>query len=522
MPLAPNVTMMPAVKRVGTQKPSEEKKKLRVAAYARVSTENEEQEGSYEIQVEYYTALIKNTPDWEFVKVYADDGISGTNADRRGGFMEMIEDCRAGKIDFIITKSISRFARNTVDCLNYTRELKDMNIAVKFEKENINTMDTAGELMLTIMSAMAQSESESLSANVRLGLKFRNERGIVQVNHNWFLGYTKDEDGNLVVDEDQAEIVRRIYREYLSGSSCIQIKNGLERDGILNGAGHKKWNDSNIRQILTNEKYIGDAILQKTVTTNILKHKREANDGTIAPRYYVSENHEPIISREVFMAAKAEMERRSRLTHPDGKRRNYNARNALGGVLVCASCGDPFRRHVWTVGDRKEVVWRCRNRVENGPDGCSARTVKEEPLKAAIVAAINETYGCREELLPELKAILRETLAGSNDARIGELKAKVKELQKKIVALPEGPEQDKMGEEIRSLRAEISKLHEEDRETEERVNDLQAAMDFLDADGCGIEAYDDALVRKFVESITVYDYSITIRMKTGRAIGMRV
>ena len=193
----------------------------------------------------------------------------------------MIEDCRARKIDKILTKSISRFARNTVDCLNYTRELRELNIAVQFEKENINTMDAAGEVMLTIMAAMAQQESESLSQNVRLGLKFRNEQGKVTVNHNWFLGYTKDEDGNLIIDEEQAAVVRRIYRSFLYGMSLKQIKRALEKDGIKNGAGHLTWYESNIRQILTNEKYIGDALLQKTWTYSVLDKKRRKNDSDV-------------------------------------------------------------------------------------------------------------------------------------------------------------------------------------------------------------------------------------------------
>lgn len=186
----------------------------------------------------------------------------------------------------IITKSISRFSRNTVDCLKYTRKLKDMNIAVFFEKENINTLDSKGEVLMTIMAALAQQESESLSANVRLGIQFRNQQGKVKVNHNWFLGYTKDEDGKLVIVPEEAEVVRRIYREFLEGASLIKIRRGLEADGILNGAKHARWYETNIRQILTNEKYIGDALLQKTYTVSVLDKKRSVNDGAM-PKYYV-------------------------------------------------------------------------------------------------------------------------------------------------------------------------------------------------------------------------------------------
>ena len=266
--LAQNVTVIPARKRVGSRKTEAQIQKIRVAAYCRVSTDSEEQETSYETQVSHYTTYIQSKEEWEFVKVYADDGISGTNTMKREAFNQMIEDCEAGKIDLILTKSISRFSRNTVDCLKYTRQLKALNIAVFFEKENINTLDAKGEVLMTIMAALAQQESESLSANVRLGIQYRNQQGKVQVNHNWFLGYTKDEDGNLIIDEAQAEIVRRIYREYLEGQSLLQIKRSLEADRIKNGAGHLKWHESNIKQILTNEKYIGDALLQKTYTVS--------------------------------------------------------------------------------------------------------------------------------------------------------------------------------------------------------------------------------------------------------------
>ena len=284
--LAQNVTVIPARKRVGSRKTETQVQKIRVAAYCRVSTDSEEQESSYETQVSHYTAYIQSKEEWEFVKVYADDGISGTNTMKREAFNQMIEDCESGKIDMILTKSISRFSRNTVDCLKYTRQLKALNIAVFFEKENINTLDAKGEVLMTIMAALAQQESESLSANVRLGIQYRNQQGKVQVNHNWFLGYTKDEEGNLVIDKEQAEIVRRIYREYLEGQSLLQIKRGLEKDGIKNGAGHTKWHESNIKQILTNEKYIGDALLQKTYTVSILEKKRAENNGQM-PKYYV-------------------------------------------------------------------------------------------------------------------------------------------------------------------------------------------------------------------------------------------
>ena len=305
------ITVIPARKRVGSRKQvTEEKPKLRVAAYCRVSTDRDEQESSYEAQVEHYTEFIDRNPEWQLAGIYADDGISGTNTKKREEFNRMIEDCMASKIDMVITKSISRFARNTLDCLKYIRQLKEKNISVYFEKENINTMDAKGEVLLTIMASLAQQESQSLSQNVKLGLQFRYQAGKVQVNHNRFLGYTKDDEGNLVIVPEEAEIVLRIYREYLEGASLFQIGQGLEADGIKTAAGSDYWLQSTLKKILTNEKYIGDALLQKTYTVDFLNKKRVANNG-IVPQYYVENSHPAIIPREKFMKVREEMYRRS-------------------------------------------------------------------------------------------------------------------------------------------------------------------------------------------------------------------
>ena len=275
------ITMIPAIKRVGNRARKEEAPKLRVAAYCRVSTETDEQATSYEAQIEHYTEFIQKNPNWVLAGIFADDGISGTNTKKRDEFNRMIDECMSGNIDMIITKSISRFARNTLDCLKYIRLLKEKNIPVFFEKENINTMDSKGEVLLTIMASLAQQESQSLSQNIKLGLQYRYQQGQVQVNHTRFLGYTKDADGHLIIDPEQAEIVRRIYREYLEGSSMDKIAKGLEADGIFTGAGKTKWWTSTINKILRNEKYIGDALLQKTFTVDFLSKKRIKNNGTM-------------------------------------------------------------------------------------------------------------------------------------------------------------------------------------------------------------------------------------------------
>jgi DNA invertase Pin-like site-specific DNA recombinase len=322
-----NITIIPAKRQLGNSVAKEVKNKLNVAGYCRVSTDREEQALSYEAQVEHYTTYITSNPAWNFAGIYADDGISATNTKKREEFNRMIEDCMSGHIDMIITKSISRFARNTLDCLKYIRMLKEKNIPVYFEKENINTMDTKGEVLLTIMASLAQQESESLSKNVKLGLQFRYQNGEVQVNHNRFLGYTKDAEGHLIIEPEGAVLVRRIFREYLDGASLKNIADGLTRDGYLTAAGKSKWRADSIRIILSNEKYMGDALLQKTYTVDVLTKKRVANTG-IVPQYYVENDHDAIIPRGLFMQVQEELQRRANL-HGTGKKRVYSSKYAL-------------------------------------------------------------------------------------------------------------------------------------------------------------------------------------------------
>lgn len=519
MPLAQNITVIPAIRKVGTQKPETKVQKTRVAAYCRVSTEYEEQESSYDVQVEHYTTYIKNKPEWEFVEVYADDGISGTNTKKRDEFNRMIDDCKAGKIDMILTKSISRFSRNTVDCLKYTRELKALNIAVFFEKENINTLDAKGEVLMTIMAALAQQESESLSANVRLGIQFRNQQGKVQVNHNRFLGYTKDENGKLVIVPEQAEIVKRIYAEYMDGASFLQIKRGLEADGILNGAGHKKWEVSNIRQILTNEKYIGDALLQKTYTVSVLEKKRIKNDGQV-PKYYVEGSHEAIIDRDVFLRVQAEIDRRANIIK-GGKKRVYSSKYALSSVIICGHCGDIFRRIKWNNHGCKSTVWRCVSRVNKKKSGidCPARTVHEEVIQAAVVTAINDAWSRKDEILPQLKENIRAVLQEDTDAKIAEIDTAVKEKQEELLKV--GKDENKIaeiGETIMKLREERQQVMTDAAMHKDVTDRIEDISNFLDEQTGAITEYSDALVRRLIEKITVYDEALVVKFKSGLEI----
>ena len=389
-----NVMVIPAKRQVGnTARQQDAKPKLRVAAYCRVSTDSDEQATSYDAQVGHYTEFIQKNPEWEFAGIYADDGISGTNTKKREDFNRMVDDCEAGNINMIITKSISRFARNTLDCLKYIRQLKDKNIPVFFEKEAINTMDAKGEVLITIMASLAQQESQSLSQNVKLGLQFRYQNGQVQVNHNHFLGYTKDADGNLIIDPEQAEVVKRIYREYLEGYSMDRIAKGLEADGILTGAGKTKWWTSTINKILRNEKYIGDALLQKTYTTDFLNKTRVKNNG-IVPQYYVESNHEAIIPKDIFLRVQEELVRRRVVkTSANGKKRSYSCNHCFAQIVICGKCGEMFRRIHWNNRGCKSIVWRCISRLEPTGQECHARTVNEPVFENVVVQAINTLLG---------------------------------------------------------------------------------------------------------------------------------
>ena len=319
----------------------------------------------------------------------------------------MISECMEGHIDMIITKSISRFARNTLDCLRYIRQLKEKNIPVFFEKENINTMDSKGEVLLTIMASLAQQESESLSKNVKMGMQFRFQKGEVQVNHNRFMGYTKDEYGHLIIEPAEAEIVNRIYREYLQGASLKQIGDGLMADGILTGAGKPKWRPESVKKILKNEKYIGDALLQKTYTVDVLTKKRVKNEG-IVPQYYVENNHPAIIEPELFDLVQSEIQRRGK-----GSSR-YSGVTIFSSKVQCAECGGWYGSKVWHSNDKyRRGIYQCNNKFRH-KTGCSTSHLTEFEIKDYFVKAVNQLIMEKAEILDNLQ-LIRTTLCDKAD-----------------------------------------------------------------------------------------------------------
>ena len=480
---------------------------------------SDEQETSYDAQITHYTAYINSHPDWELAGIYADDGISGTNTKKREEFNRMIDDCMAGKIDKVITKSISRFARNTVDCLNYIRKLKEKNIPVYFEKENIDSMDSKGEIMLTIMASLAQQESQSLSQNVKLGLQYRYQQGEIQVNCARFLGYTKDENKHLVVVPEEAEVVKRIYREYLEGASMLKIARGLEADGILNGAGKERWHTSNINQILRNEKYIGDALLQKTYTVDFLTKKRVKNNGLV-PQYYVENSHEAIIPREIFMQVQEELVRR-RLIHksPNGKNRVFSSSHCLANIVYCGVCGEFYRRIHWYNRGKKSIVWRCISRLENTGLFCDARTVPESQIEQVLVKAINQTLCDRDTFLTTLQNNIETVLSHGNDQVLADIDKRLKELQAELLKLAtSNADYEKVGNEIYHLREEKQKLQLESAGRDEQKKRISDMGTFLREQPTALTEYDESLIRRLIEKVTVYEDKFTVEFKSGLTV----
>lgn len=416
----------------------------------------------------------------------------------------------------VITKSISRFARNTLGCLKYIRQLKDKNIPVFFEKENINMMDSKGEILLTIMASLAQQESQSLSQNVKLGLQFRYQQGLVQVNHNRFLGYTKDEEGMLVIEPEEAEIVKRIYREYLEGASLLQIGKGLEADGILTAAGKAQWRPITLQKILRNEKYIGDALLQKTYTVDFLSKKRVKNNG-IVPQYYVEGSHEAIIPRDLYMQVQEEMARRANLhSGSDRKKRVYSSKYALSSIVYCPKCGDIYRRIAWNNRGKHSTVWRCCTRVEHGPKACDAPTIQESDLQDAVMRAINGVLGGREVFLPLLEENIEAVIGYGVDDEIAEIDCRLAEQQKELLKLANvKKDYSKVADEIDRLREERQNILTREADREGRRQRIEEMKDFLQEQADTPLEYDEQLVRRLIEKVTMYENKAVVEFKSG-------
>jgi len=411
--------------------------RLKVAAYARVSTDEAEQLNSYKTQCDYYTTYIQGKPEWEFVGLYADEGITGTSAKRRKEFQRLIRDAMDGKIDLILVKSVSRFARNTVDSLQTVRKLRDKGVKIYFEKENIDSLDAKCDMILSIYSSLAEEESRSISTNIRWAHQKKVERGEVVLNFNNIYGYQQDENKNVTIKIQEAEVVREIYHKYLIGYSIRRIIRELKENEIKSPLGSSKWSSSTIKGILENEKYIGDVILQKTYKRDFLTQRRVRNTGQ-APQKYVENNHPAIVDKLTWNAVQAEIERRNSLrsTEATGKGR-YDMRYAFSGVIECGECNSNFRRHNYTNGNKIERTWACKEHLK-GNKYCTQEILKEELLEELFVNTLNRLLLNRDKVLKKVEASVKEAMlevGTDNKQQIEKVDLMIEKLQADMLEL---------------------------------------------------------------------------------------
>lgn len=498
---------------------------LRVAAYCRTSTDREEQETSFEAQKTHFTSVIEANPNWELVDIYADEE-SGTRVYKRENFLRMIKDCEDGKIDLILAKSISRFARNTLDSLRFLRKLESLGVVIIFTKEGINTSDKSGELLISVMSAIAQQESASISQNVQLGLRYHFQEGKLCGGVHNLLGYERTPDASLRIVFDEAETVRRIFRMYIDGYSMRHISQTLNNEHVPGKGGKpRNWNPSAIQYILTNEKYMGDLMLQKYYTVDFLTKKVKPNKGEL-PRYYVEDNHPPIVPKEVFMLVQEEIERR---------KENTGHRMALSGRCTCGYCSAGYRR----MGSGRYTYWRCGSKLAHQyhAEACEGEGIREAELQELIVSAFNLLPFERDELVAMRKQINEETLVKA-DVILKGLKSQIKAIEE-AETVTDAEREDLIG--LNTQYTTVSRKRAEFAVRERQIRDLLERIDFIEdvepermtvTPACKDEAefykrtrriypsgivieYTDDDVRRFVERILIYKDKLEVEFKAG-------
>ncbi len=536
MTTAPNVTVIPARPQTAENRQYHQ---LRVAAYCRVSTEQEEQQNSYQVQIAYYSDLINKNKEWTLAGIFADEGISGTQTKKRTEFNRMIRMCKRKKIDLVITKSISRFARNTVDCLEYVRQLKDLGIGVIFEKENINTLTMTSEFMIALYGSFAQAESESISKNVSWGVEKAFREGRVRYQYKYWLGYRKRADGKPEIISEEAETVRMIFRLFLDGLSLQNVATALQNQGRLNRQGQPEWSTVAVKRILENEKYSGDCLLQKTYTADCITHKQVKNNGERA-MFLVTGCHDAIIDRDTFNLVQQEFARRrskrkisDRTTTEQGK---YSSKFALSELMICGECGTPYRRCTWNVHGRKRIVWRCISRLDYGSRYChNSPTIHEEPLHRAIVGAVNEYFDCNEELRNLLKSTVESSLLASDQKEMQAIEKRLMEIDNArnsyISLITSG------GADEDALDAEFAKLYAEEQGLNERLRalksqnqaDLQVqkqaetALQEIGQTQFVLTEFDDILIRKVLECVKILTKTeVLIIFKGGQEVIVKI
>lgn len=523
------ITMIPATIPKFTSKNAKPGQKRRVAAYARVSTDMEEQLTSYEAQMDYYTKYIMARSDWEFAGLYSDEGISGTSTKYRTGFNQMIEDALDGKIDLIVTKSISRFARNTVDSLVTIRKLKERGVECFFEKENIYTFDSKGELLITIMSSIAQEESRSISENVTWGQRKRFADGKVSMPYKHFLGYCKGPDGQPQVVEKEAAVVRSIYLMFLEGYAPTYIATVLTDKGIPTPTGKTRWSCSSVESILTNEKYKGDALLQKKFTVDFLTKKQKVNEGEI-PQYYVTDSHEGIVSPEIFELAQYEYQHR----REKGGYRSHSA-SPFSGHIVCGECGAYYGHKVWHSNDKyRRLVWYCNKRYGRGAgDGLRCKTphLTDDEVKTVFVGAMNATLSNKRAILDSCRTAIDFLIDTSRlESELQTLEAErdvTTELLRKCIdenAHAEISQEDyetkyaSLAEKYEVLKGKCADANERILRRKLKANRIDAFFKTLESSDL-ITEFDEGLWNATVDTMTVYSKKrIVLKLKDGTEI----
>ena len=502
----------------------------RVAAYCRVSTDREEQEHSFETQKAMYTEMIMMKPTWQTAGIYADEGITGTVAKKRPGFMKMIEDCRKGKIDMIVTKSVSRFSRNNLDCLMYVRELKQLGIPIIFEKEGINTIQVSSELLLTLFGALSQAESESISMNVKLGIRQSLKNGNVRFSYKTFLGYRKGADGQPEIVPEQADIVRRIYNDFLAGATYLEIAKRLTEEKVPTMGGGSRWFSERIKSILKNEKYKGDALLQKTYITDPISKRVKKNNGEL-PMYYVENSHPAIIERRIFDRVQEEIARRAgkkkvKQTGTKTELGRYSGKYALTELLYCGECGTPYRRCTWSRDGKKKIVWRCVSRLDYGKKYCkNSPSVEESRLHNAIAAAITKKANSEEINIGGIMDHIESFGSRRDSDGIIQRQRQIAEIEKVIDDLARlNSDEAQSGE----LDYKFSELYAELYSVKDELKEMQSDAATLDGDMLnemrevvtGLKnhpvEYDDKVVRQLIDCIKVMSAdTIKICFKDG-------
>lgn len=497
--------------------------RLPVAAYARVSTTNEEQEDSLERQKAHYTEYIGNRSEWRFVGVYDDPGVTGTRVDQRKGFQRLLNDCRVGKIKKILCKSISRFARNTVDALKYIRELKELGIGIYFETQNIDTMTAGGDILITILAAIAEQESRNMSENIKWAFQKKFKEGELMLVCSQFLGYDRDKDKNIVINEEQAKIVRRIYREFLSGYSCATIAKNLTEDGIQTVTGKKQWRASGIRNILTNEKYFGGAYLGKTCKKDVLSKERVASDEV----YYVENSHPAIIPKDTWDLVQLELERRKdyRSCTETGNGR-YSSKYPFSKKLICGECGMVFRRHAQYKKGEYVRTWVCITHKIKGNEYCSQRYILEDDIERCFQRVINEFVGDMSQIKEILKENVTSTLSEKDDNRGEQILLRMQALQAEMIDINRKKRAGEIAYELYIAKAqeiadEVEKLEREQKEIQSAENDRLAETkrlkDILEVinEMHPTDEFDGEMFRRLIDNVIVKGNQLTFNFKVG-------